>query len=447
MDFTSSLEVRQTRALAMTAQLRQAIGLLQFNNAELSRFLARETQRNPLIEVRLGQARSGERSGQDRPGNVAVPADGTAAAGRDAQDTLPATSSSLQEHVATQIGLNIHSPEERQIAQAFLEALEPYGWLGAPVSDIAADRDCSEEEAENVLRILQGFEPAGIFARSLGECLRLQAEDQGHLDGVMECLLDRLDLVAEGRTEDLATACGCSTEDVAQRVETLKHFDPKPGASFDADVQPIRAPDLLLRKAADGWSVELNATTLPEIIVHEDRVADTEQRDAFVAEALANARGLKRAIEQRNANTLAVAAEIIRRQEAYLNEESRHVAPLSLKDVAKAVSLHESTVSRVTAGMTIDTPHGLMDLRRFFSRGISGGSGAGGVAITAIKERIAEMIRAEPRNRPMSDEDIGATMRHEGMDIQRRTVAKYRKALGIPTSVKRRREGRARNRG
>ncbi|WP_212525920.1 RNA polymerase factor sigma-54 [Actibacterium sp. MT2.3-13A] len=443
MNLGSSLEIRQTRTLAMTAQLRQAIGMLQFNNAELRAFVAREVQKNPLLEMRLaGGAGPGDGARSAASGRAPdTPGPGVR---MDMAGAIPAAPASLVEHVARQIGIAIRDPRRRRIAFAFLEALEPYGWLGRDVGGIAAGCGCTPAEAEEVLSVLQGFEPAGLFARSLEECLRLQAQDQDVLDAVLSAMLARLDLVAQGDLELLAEFCGCAVADVAARLKILRGFDPKPGAAFGGDAQPLRAPDLILSEGANGWRVELNASTLPEVVVREDMVRDRDLRDAFVAEALATARSLKRAIEQRNANTLAVAAEIVRRQGAYLEDPAAHLVPLSLRDVAGAVSLHESTVSRITTGMTIDTPRGLMELRGFFCRGLPGAGEEGAVPVTLIRGRIAEMIRAEAPARPLSDEGITALLRREGIEIQRRTVAKYRAMMGIPGSSARRRTGRAR---
>jgi RNA polymerase sigma-54 factor len=449
MNLTSSLDIRQTRTLAMTAQLRQAIGLLQFNNAELRAFLAREVQKNPLLEMRLADGGAGPHPRPERRDGLSLPggsiADGKGAGARaDMSATIPAAPDSLLEHVARQIGVSIPAPGQRRIAFAFLEALESYGWLSCGVERIAAECGCTREEAEEVLDILQTFEPSGLFARSLEECLRLQARDQDVLDGVMSAMLARLELVAQGNLDDLAAQCGCDPAGIEARLKILRGFNPKPGAVFGGDGQPLRPPDLILHRGADGWTVELNASTLPEIAVREDMVQDRDRRDAFVAEALAAARGLRRAIEQRNANTLAVAAEIVRRQEAFLGDPEAHLVPMSLKDVAGAVSLHESTVSRVTTGMTIDTPRGLMELRGFFCRGLPGAGQDGAVPVALIRERIADMIRAEVPGRPLSDERIGALLRREGLEIQRRTVAKYRTMMGIPSSAARRRTARAR---
>ncbi|MGC9371153.1 MAG: RNA polymerase factor sigma-54 [Paracoccaceae bacterium] len=449
MNLASSLDIRQTRTLAMTAQLRQAIGLLQFNNSELRAYLAREVRKNPLLEMRTTGGSSGADPRADRrednagaTGNLSGPK-GTASRA-DMSGAVAAAPDSLVEHVARQIGISITDPGQRRIAFAFLEALEPFGWLGCGIEVVAAECGCTPAEAGEVLEILHGFEPPGLFARSLEECLRLQAQDQGVLDAVMSAMLARLDLVAQGDLDDLAAQCGCDPADVAARLQILRGFNPKPGAAFGGDAQPLRPPDLVLNRGADGWTVELNASTLPEVVVREDMVQDRDRRDSFVAEALASARGLKRAIEQRNANTLAVAAEIVRRQEAFFEDPEAHLVPMSLKDVAGTVSLHESTVSRVTTGMTIDTPRGLMELRGLFCRGLPGAGEDGAVPVTLIRGRIADMIRAEAPGRPLSDERIGALLRREGIEIQRRTVAKYRTLMGIPGSATRRRAARAR---
>ncbi|MBD3677449.1 MAG: RNA polymerase factor sigma-54 [Rhodobacteraceae bacterium] len=434
MTIGSTLEIRQTYRLAMTPQLRQAIGMLRLNNSELRAHLKAQIGTNPLIEIRQADG-GGENRAPARGGSGSL---GAGDAGM-ALTNAPAAADSLQSSILQQIQLAIRDPRRQTIAIAFLDALEPYGWLGRELEAIADECDCSFEDAEAVLAVLQGFEPSGIFARSLKECLSLQARDEGPLDPIMETVLGRLDLVAAGDLAPLAEVCGCDVEAIELRLRRLRGFDPKPGARFQEDGLPPRGPDLTLERVSGAWQVKMNSSTLPMVVVSQDAAWDQDVRQLYLAEAQTIASGLMRAVELRNANTLSVAAEIVRRQTMYLSRASEALVPLTRKDVAEAVSLHESTVSRVTSGMTIDTPRGVLELAKLFCRGLAAPGDAEAVSVDAVQDRIAAMIRAEPAGRPLSDELITTLLRKEKIEIQRRTVAKYRGLLGIPSSSVRRR--------
>jgi RNA polymerase sigma-54 factor len=255
----------------------------------------------------------------------------------------------------------------------------------------------------------------------------------------MMALLDRLDLVAEGALSALSDACGVAPDEVASRVKLLRSFDPKPGLAFDDPPQPVRAPDLIATRLGDDWTLALNDATLPSITVREDRLCGAEARTRFVAEALASARGLKRAIEYRNANTLAVAAEIIKRQTPFCARRSDDLAALSLRQIADATGLHESTVSRIVAGVAVQTPRGVLALRDLFCRALEGRDGAPQVSIAFVRSRIRTMIEGERRGAPLTDAAIVKRLAGHGVRISRRTVAKYRAQLGLPGAPERRR--------
>lgn len=408
------LALRQKRTLAMTAQLRQAIAVLQLSNLELRDFLEEAARDNPFLEV----------TGPESPaGPMSLSEDGLA-------DTAP----SLTQHVAHQIELAFAAPGPRRIALAFLDALEPYGWLGEEVESIAARCDCPLAEAEAVLEVLQGFEPSGIFARSLADCLRLQARDRGDQSPSLDCLLDNLSLLSEGGVGAVARHCGCTQGEVREGLALLRQLDPKPGQAFAADPTALRPPDLLVRRDADGWAVAMNRASLPELHLRDD----LDGAAPALAEALSEARSLKRAIDQRNVSTLAVAGEIVRRQSAYLDGTRPCPGPLTLSEVARALGLHPSTASRAAAGLTVETPRGVMDLRALLSRGLPAPEAGGAVSAREIMHRIETMIGQEPKARPISDAAIAALLQQEGVAIERRTVTKYRLRLNIPGSAARR---------
>lgn len=436
MAMTPSLGISQRRTLSMTTTLRQAIGLLKYNNAELHAFLTKATEANVFLDLTPPPAPPARRAVD--PVGRAIGRKVWNATGSDGIDLLGRPAASLVEHVAQQIALSIPNPADRHIAFGFLEALEPYGWLGESVEEVARSRGCSIEAAERVLDRLQEFEPSGLFARSLAECLRLQAADEGGLDDEFACILDNLAILAEDGPDRLAEVCGIAPEAVRRHLARLRTFDPKPGARFlDAGEMPIRPPDLVAERRGDGWRVELNGSSLPTVVVRYDRDSTAEGRDAAGSEALTVARDLKRAVDQRNATTLRVACEVVRRQSAFLSDPLALPAPLSLQTVAEAVGLHASTVSRIVQGMTIDTPRGLLELRRCFARGLPSGDAEGALSIGALKRRIAEMVAAEDRTCPLSDAALCAALQAEGIRVERRTVAKYRDALGLPSSVAR----------
>jgi RNA polymerase sigma-54 factor len=290
------------------------------------------------------------------------------------------------------------------------------------------------------------FEPVGMFAASLKECLAAQLAERNRLDPAMAALLDNLEMLARRDLRGLQAACGVDAEDLAEMVAELRRLDPKPGADLDAAEPATRVPDVLLRRdPGDEWVVELNPETMPRVLVnrgfHARAVVGTQSRDdrAFLSEQLASATWLVKSLEQRANTILRVSAEIMRRQDAFLRHGVAHLKPLILRDVAEAVEMHESTVSRVTSGKSIATPRGVFDLKYFFTTAIAGTTGETHSA-EAVRHRIRELVAAERPDDILSDDALVARLRAEGVDIARRTVAKYREALRIPSSVQRKRE-------
>lgn len=417
------MRLTQVRALTMTPQLRQAIGLLRLTNAELAAYLAEQAARNPAIRLEAG-APGGEAARK-------LPAPPSAAPLREGADTA-APSAGLHAHATTEIGLLLRDPRQRAIAAVFVEALEPSGWLGRPLPEIARDAGCSLPEAEAVLALLQRIEPAGLFARSLAECLRLQAADRGELSPAMEVVLDNLGLLAQGEVGRLARLADTTEEEVRDLLRLIRSFDPKPGAAFGDGPAVLRPPDLVISHGADGWQVELNRAGAVRIVVRDD--CDDPR-------ALAEARWLERVVTRRNATTLKVAAEAVRRQQSFLTGGPAELRPMSFAEVAAAVGMHESTVSRVTAGLTVAAPQGVMALRDFFSVALRGRCGETHSA-AAVRDAITRLVAAEDPARPLSDEALAAHFAGQGVEVARRTIAKYRKMLRIPSSSARRRRAR-----
>lgn len=436
MHFTHSLSARHS--LVVSQQLRQAIVLLQMGNSELQSFIEAQSEENPFVELA-------------RP--MPAPVLRTAAQGGgedwDRIAALPDTNgTSLYTFIAAQIGRLGLSEQEIELASVFVDALEPSGWLGSSLAEIADRSGATLEDATRMLHRLQALEPAGIFARTLAECLRLQAAEQGLLTPLFDKVLCNLPMLAAADLAGLARTCGCALADLRPILRDIRSLEPKPGAQFDGAPDPIRPPDLLVTAAPEGgWQVELNRSTLPAVVVRDDeakRLSDmTPARKTdtggYVAERLSVARWLSRAVEHRNRTVLKIGEEIVRRQVDFLTQGREHLQPMILKEIAEKVGVHESTVSRVTTGILISTPHGTYPLKSFFTAALPSRDETAGSA-GAVRHRIERLIRSEPAGRPLSDDQLVRMMETEGVSVARRTVAKYREQLHIPPSSVRRRQ-------
>jgi RNA polymerase sigma-54 factor len=484
------LELRQSQSLVMTPQLRQAIKLLQFTNLEVAAFVEEELERNPLLERgaqapdlpdperpaldQLGPAAAGDSADLARaetiPDAAADPLDAVHAESYDAGgvadggpgrserggsqdfgtdergiDSVAAARPSLREHLGEQLRLNIADPADRLIGAHLIALLCPAGRLTAEPAVIAQAMGVSLERVEAVRARMLRFDPPGLFARSLKECLAAQLADRNRLDPAMAALLDNLDLLAKRETRRLMAVCGVDAGDMAEMMAELRALDPKPAWSWEAaDVPPV-IPDVLMRAAPDGgWLLELNPETLPRVLVNHPfyaRIAPKAAKEdrIFLAERLAVATWLVKSLAQRSHTILKVASEIVRQQDGFLRHGIEHLRPLILRDIAAATELHESTISRVTANKYIATPRGTFELKYFFTTAIAG---TDGIAHSAerVRHRIRTLVEAERADDILSDDALVAALRAEGVDIARRTVAKYREALRIPSSVQRKRE-------
>lgn len=459
------LRQRQAQALAMTPRLQQSIRLLQMGSLELEAFVESQLEENPLLKrgETDGEAAAAAPGGSEFPAGTTgegIPAAEAFAAPRAASGfdgDLPgpeervAAAPSLRDRLERQLMLDIADPRDRLIGRALIDALDPSGWLTADLEGFARGLGALPDDVERVLLSLQQFEPAGLFAQSLAECLALQLRDRGRYGPAMAALLDNLDLLAAGRFDALARACGVDGDELAGMVRELRSLDPKPASAFDegAAAMPV-VPDILVRAhAGGGWAVELNDEALPRVLVDREyyaRVRGDAASDAdreFIADRLSSANWLVKALHQRAETMLKVAAELVRRQQAFFARGVRHLRPLTLRDIADAVGLHESTVSRVTANKTMATPLGLFELKYFFTAAIAGTGGGEAHSAEAVRHRLRALIDAEDPGRTLSDDKLVAAMRVEGIEIARRTVAKYRETMGIPSSAQRRRRNLA----
>jgi RNA polymerase sigma-54 factor len=482
------LEIRQGQGLVITPQLQQAIKLLQLSNLELEAFIESELERNPLLQreereaepeaaeapasemaadqvsdavaaaeldARHDEVSPGERATGDDAG--AVDAGGTvdwSKAGRggsfedaEGMEGVLTREKTLAEHLADQAAVAGFSAPESAVAQVLIDAVDEGGYLRAELAELADRLGCSEALIEQVLTVLQGFEPTGVFARSVSECLMLQLKDRNRYDPAMAAMLDNLELLARRDMAGLKRVCAVDDEDLREMVAELRGLNPRPGATFGGEpVQPV-APDVYIREGQGGtWLVELNTDTLPRVLVdqrYHARVATgarTDQEKTFVSDCLASASWLVKSLDQRAKTILKVASEIVRQQDAFLAYGVEHLRPLNLKTVADAIGMHESTVSRVTSSKYVATPRGTFEMKFFFTSAIASSSGGEAHSAESVRHKIRQLIDAEQKESDVhSDDRIVEILKEAGVDIARRTVAKYREALRIPSSVERRR--------
>jgi RNA polymerase sigma-54 factor len=470
MSLAQRLGLRQTQTLALTQRQQQSLKLLQLANLELATTIADALERNPLL--RHGEAEGTapapipaaptERIGTDR----LMTAPTTAPAERSPLDTeasglhgswsggeahdeerpdptaLLVDRPSLRDHLAAQIALELTDPADRLIAAHLIDGLDDAGYLALETDDLAVRLGTPVARVEAVLAQCRKLNPSGLFARSLAECLAIQLAERDRLDPAMQTLLDHLDRVARRDIDGLVRLCGVGRDDVVDMIREIRALDPKPGAGFADDPAPPRVPDLLLHAAADGgWHLAVNDETLPKLLIDRRYQTAIGRADApareFVRRNLSEARWLIRALDQRATTLLKVGQAIVTRQDGFFRHGVTHLRPMLLRDVADDVGLHESTVSRAVADKAMATPRGLFDLKFFFTQAVGGGDMQ---TAEAIKHRIREMIEAEPPEAALSDDQLVLKLRSQGVDIARRTVAKYREALRIPSSARRKRE-------
>jgi RNA polymerase sigma-54 factor len=512
MALSAGLQLRQSQSLVMTPQLMQSIRLLQFSHVELTRFIEQEVERNPLLELV-----SSDNDQSDPVSEAAEPAKPQAAEGDQGEDaswagnadsqaermtseidaryenvfpddhgtervdqpefidnwkSMPgndggrsgegydlddfaARAPTLRDHVAEQIAFAFAEPAERLIATELADQLDAAGYMVGDMAETVERLSADPEQVDGVLARLQEFEPAGLFARSLSECLALQLARKNRLDPAMAALVNNLELLARRDFAALTRICGVDEEDLLDMMAEIRALDPKPGTRFETGSSEMIVPDVSVRPSSDGgWNVELNPDTLPRVLVNQTyftTVTGKMPKDAaghdFLGECLQTANWLARSLDQRARTIMKVASEIVRQQDAFLLHGVDHLRPLNLKAVAEAIGMHESTVSRVTSNKYMITPRGVFELKYFFTVSIASAQ-AGGDAHSAesVRHRIRVLVDQEAPEAVLSDDDLVDLLKKAGVEIARRTVAKYREAMAIPSSVQRRREKRARAR-
>lgn len=474
MGLGPSIQLRQTQQLVLTPQLAQAIKLLTLSNLELESVIAEEVAKNPLLD--MGSPDEGDDApAEEGDGEALSLTDelipGAAEDGRpldfdfaeqalenDSFTDVPVTSSvgeefdferlearetSLSEHLLAQ--LHGSSGPVAVLAEIIIGQLDPNGYLTTPLGDIARDTGASLTEVEQALALVQDLDPPGVGARSLAECLALQARALDRYDPAMARLIDNLDLLARGRMSDLKRICGVDDEDLADMVRELRDYDPKPGSRFASEGAEQVTPDVFVRRMAKGFAVELNSAALPRLLVnrryyHELKRGPQDKRSrAWLSECLASANWLVRALDQRARTIVKVVSEIVKTQQAFFDRGPEALKPLTLRQVADAIEMHESTVSRVTSNKYLLCDRGLFELKYFFGSGVASTENDGeGASAQAVKTAIRDIIEREAE--VLSDDAIAALLKQRGFDCARRTVVKYRESMGIGSSVQRRRQ-------
>ena len=508
MSLLQRLEMRQGQALVMTPQLLQAIKLLQLSQLDLAAYVETELERNPLLERVEGpapeaasepaaEARDGFEEGgfegsddgwsggaeldpgrgeietgfETRLDNVfpddtpppareAAPGDmlsltpapyGSTGGSFDAEapdfEATLTAETSLREHLASQLELATPDPVDRLIGGFLIDAVDEAGYLRESIDAVAERLGASLDRVAGVLKLVQSFDPSGVGARDLAECLAIQLREKDRFDPAMQALVSRLDLVAKRDFSALRRLCGVDDEDIVEMLGEIRRLEPKPGRAFGASAVEVLIPDVFVRAAPDGsWLVELNSETLPRVLVNQSyyarvsRGAASDTDKAFLSDCLQTANWLTRSLEQRARTILKVATEIVRQQDGFFLHGVTHLRPLNLKTVAEAIGMHESTVSRVTSNKAIGTSRGTLEMKYFFTAAIPGAAGAAAHSSEAVRYRIKQLVDAEPPDDVLSDDALVQKLRSEGVDIARRTVAKYRESLRIPSSIERRRE-------
>jgi RNA polymerase sigma-54 factor len=475
MSLGPRLDLRQSQSLVMTPQLQQAIRLLALSNLEVEAFLAEEIEKNPLLEGGASDEAGDPADGQseavaESDGSVeptletptaddgdfsaetfpdVAPSDGGGASGSASEDgidfdSFAGAADSLHDHLTHQAG-EVLDGTAFAIAVQIIDAIDDAGYLTVPLLDIAQRLGVPLTDVDAVLRQIHGFDPVGVGARTLSECLALQAKEADRYDPCMKLLIDNLDLLAVGRIAQLQRLCGVDDEDMADMIRELRSYDPKPGLRFGSAPVEVVTPDLFVARTAKGWRVEINAATLPRVLVdrryHAELASAAKDKaaKAWLGDCLASANWLVKALDQRQRTIITVATEIVKAQEAFFIHGVAQLKPLTLRTVADAVSLHESTVSRVTSNKYLSCARGTFELKYFFTSGIASSDGGEASSALAVKAAIKALILAEPADAILSDDTLVDMLQEKGFDLARRTVAKYREALGIGSSVQRRR--------
>ena len=475
MQISQNLKLRQSQSLIMTPQLQQAIKLLQLNNLELCELVRKEIEENPFLEdtsekvtvdsdsenekntenlieaFDSGESQKNEPKSDDYENRWdKEPSLSSSSKNYDTIDPGSVAEQTVSEKITLksllneQLKLESSESNEKIIAEILIDYIDPSGWLTKDINELIEIIGCDEVLIEQVIIRMQKFEPTGVFARNLAECLTIQLKEKKLFDESMNELIANFNLLAKGEIKNLCKICRLTESELTEKIKLIKTLNPKPGTKYDDDIQQILEPDVIVNKKEKIWEVELNNANLPKIKVDEEYVSELEKLTKkendkkFVSDSANSARWLLKAIEQRNITTLKISSEIVQQQKLFFEKGVSYLKPMILKDVAKKIGMHESTVSRVTTGKLMLTPRGMIEMKNFFSATISSTVAGETHSAASVRETLKNLISNEPLNSPFSDELIVTKLQKKGINLARRTVAKYRELLNIPASSERR---------
>ena len=490
MKLGQQLRIKQNQSLIMTPQLQQAIKLLQLSNVELAEFIENAKLENPFLKEKVdlvenNKTYDAEKNTPDICDNLTNTVDplknenitelqntfdshissdfkienknlyekevvnsGNAISAGEVIEKTSQNKITLRDHLINQINLDFKNKIEKAVAIGMIDYLHPSGWFITPIFEVAEDLNIDETLILNTLLKLQKLEPTGIFSRNLSECLKYQLIENNNFNESYEILLDNLDMLPAGKIKQASKLCFVTEEKLFEMIKVIKTLNPKPAEKFIQEDILIDQPDVMVSKTPKGWRIDLNGSTLPTVNLDEDYIEEInnfsldEKSADFTSEKIGEARWLKKAVEQRNKTILRVTSEIVKKQVGFFKHGFSHMKPMILKDIAEAIGMHESTISRVTNGKLILTEWGAMSLKSFFSASIASSEEAEMHAASAVRETIKKLISKEISGKPLSDDKLAGILSKEGMDVARRTVAKYRDMLKIPSSAQRRRTSR-----
>ena len=484
MKINQQLKIKQNQSIVMTPQLQQAIKLLQLTNIELAEYVENAKLENPFIkeDLNIKNVDTNDKKTSDVFENTKQNEDpfkvncdlemnnsfdthisqstfeknkntitnNFEKKNNSLSEVIENTVSnkiSLKEHLTNQITLSFEK-QDQSIAISLIDYLHPSGWLIHSVEEIAEELNKPFNYIKEIIQKLQCLEPTGIFAKNLSECLQIQLQEKGILDNKYQMLLDNLSLIIKGKIKTLTKMCTIENDKIIEMINIIKTLNPKPAENFNSEPLRISEPDIIVTKTNKGWKIDLNKSTLPTIDLDEDYISEIsnlnlkENDNDFTANKIGEAKWLQKAVDQRNKTILKVASVILQKQIGFFKHGFSNMKPLILKDVADAIGMHESTVSRVTNSKLILTDWGLLSLKEFFSASIPSSEESDKHAASAVREALKKLISSEVSNKPLSDEKISDVLSNQGIDVARRTVAKYRDMLSIPSSAERKRRSK-----
>ena len=484
MKINQQIKIKQNQSIVMTPQLQQAIKLLQLTNIELAEYVENAKLENPFIKEDLNTKKiaTNDKKTFDVFENVKQNEDpfkvdsdlemnnsfdthiseknfeknkttlknnfeSKSTSLSEVIENTVSNKISLKEYLTKQITISFEK-KDQSFAISLIDYLHPSGWLIHPVEEISEELNRPVNYVNEIIKHLQCLEPVGIFAKSLSECLKIQLKEKGMLNNEYQILIDNLMLITKGKIKTLIKMCEVENDKIIDMLNIIKTLNPKPAENFNNEPLRISEPDIIVTKTNKGWKIDLNKSTLPTIKLDEDYIREIsdlnlgEDDNNFTTNKIGEAKWLQKAVDQRNKTILKVSSVILQKQMGFFKHGFSHMKPLILKDVADAIGMHESTVSRVTNSKLILTEWGLFSLKEFFSASIPSSEESDKHAASAVREALKKLISSEVSNKPLSDEKIADVLSDQGIDVARRTVAKYRDMLNIPSSAERKRRSK-----